>query len=93
MRIFLAPILNLYYFNFSFIPLSLKTTRINSSPHNGPIKKVFPQNLKYCDITDKEILKISKSKPKKSQSCVPFPADKIIPTKNTGFRALLTCDF
>jgi hypothetical protein len=29
-----------------FVPLSLKTMRNNhSSPHNGPIKKIFPQNL------------------------------------------------
>ncbi len=34
-----------YLENF-LVSLCLKTTRINrSSPHNGPIKKMFPQNL------------------------------------------------
>jgi hypothetical protein len=40
---------NLAYLEIFFIPRSLKTTRNNrSSPHNGPIKKMFPLNLIIC---------------------------------------------
>jgi hypothetical protein len=36
----------LAYFDFFFVPLSLKATRNNrSSPHNGPIKNLFPKIL------------------------------------------------
>ncbi len=43
------------YFESFFVLLSLKTTRNNrSSPHNGPIKKIFPKNLiMYAQLTMK----------------------------------------
>ncbi len=54
----------LAYLEF-FFPLSLKTMRNNcSSPHNGPIKKLFPKILNLS-LTNNEIVETSKSEPKK----------------------------
>jgi hypothetical protein len=58
-----------------FIPRSLRTTRNNhSSPHNGPIKNFFPQNLIiYAQLTMKKN-KIQNRSQKNSRSCVPLRA-------------------
>ncbi len=51
---------------FFFIPRSLKTTRNNrSSPHNGPIKKLYSPKSYYFCITNNEIIQNSKVKQKK----------------------------
>ncbi len=55
-----------------FVPRSLKTTRKNrTSPNTGTIKKFFHKTY-FLSITNNEKVQISKSKPKKSQSCVPL---------------------
>ncbi len=49
-----------------FIPHSLKTTRNNpTSPHDGPIKKLFFTKTLYISITSNETVQNSKSKSKK----------------------------
>ncbi len=67
--------LYLHQKKFSFHVVLRLRGKIRTSSNTVP-NKIFFAKSEYFDITNKEILEISKSKPKKSQTCVPLKVHK-----------------